>query len=143
MSTAELLPNPARVVLQRRIEWIDTDAAGIYHWTTACRYTEAAEAELHTALGIVDVTFGATPRVAVSFEFKRSLSFNEPVEVELVVDSVGRTSARYALTIRNDEGIAVTGQLTTCFIDRETRRAIPWPDDIRELLTSGGPQSPA
>jgi acyl-CoA thioesterase FadM len=40
------------VRLRRRTEWIDTDAAGIYHWTTVFRFAEAAEAALHTALGI-------------------------------------------------------------------------------------------
>src|ERR687887_445643 len=64
MSHETQLTDPARVVLRRRIEWMDTDAAGIYHWTTVFRLAEAAEAALHTALGIVDLTFGATPRVA-------------------------------------------------------------------------------
>jgi len=36
-----------------------TDAAGIYHWTTVFRFAEAAEAALHTALGIEQITFGA------------------------------------------------------------------------------------
>src|SRR3954464_4920869 len=37
---------PARIEITRRIEWIDTDAQGIYHWTTVFRLTEAAEAAL-------------------------------------------------------------------------------------------------
>ena len=98
MSHEASLPNPARIVLRRRIEWIDTDAAGIYHWTTAFRLAEAAEAALHTALGIADRTFGVTPRVSVAAEFQRPLRFNDPVEVELAVAAVGRSSVRYALS---------------------------------------------
>jgi acyl-CoA thioesterase FadM len=132
------LPNPARIVLRRRIEWIDTDAAGIYHWTTAFRLAEAAEAALHTALGIADRTFGVTPRVSVAAEFQRPLVFNDPVEVELAVEAVGRTSVRYALNITGPDGPAMSGQVTACLIDRETRRAVGWPDDLRERLENGG-----
>ena len=51
----------ARIRIRRRVEWMDTDAAGIYHWSTVIRFAEAAEMELHTALGIAPVIFGASP----------------------------------------------------------------------------------
>ena len=92
MSHDDRLSDPARVVLKRRIEWMDTDAAGIYHWTTAFRLAEAAEAVMHTALGIADFTFGATPRVAVSASFTHPLRFNDLVDVGLTVETIGRTS---------------------------------------------------
>ena len=134
----ETPPNPARIVLRRRIEWIDTDAAGIYHWTTAFRLAEAAEAALHTALGIADRTFGVTPRVSVAAEFQQPLVFNDPVEVELAVEAVGRTSVRYALTITGPGGTAMSGHVTACLIDGESKRAVGWPDDMRAALETGG-----
>ena len=135
-----MLSDPARVVVERRVEWMDTDAAGIYHWTTAFRFAESAEAALHTALGIADVTFGATPRVHVSADFERALVFNEVVDVDLAVRALGRTSVEYGLVITGSTGPAVTGTIKACFIDRETRRATPWPDDVRERLEAGGLQ---
>jgi acyl-CoA thioester hydrolase len=143
MSHEASLPNPARLTLLRRIEWIDTDAAGIYHWTTAFRLAEAAEAALHTALGIADRTFGVTPRVSVAAEFQRALRFNDPVEVELAVEAVGHSSVRYALSITGPEGPAMSGQVTACLIDAATKRAVRWPDDMRELLVNGGCRSSA
>ena len=74
------------ITIRRRIEWMDTDAAGIYHWTTAFRLGEAAEAELHTRLGIAHLTFGRTPRVAIQAEFRSPLRFNDEVDVELTVE---------------------------------------------------------
>src|SRR3954469_25520821 len=112
------LTDPARVVLNRRIEWMDTDAAGIYHWTTVFRLAEAAEAALHTALGIADFTFGATPRVAVQATFARPLRFNDPVEVALTVTRVGRTSVEYALAISGERGPAAEGTVKSVLIDR-------------------------
>ena len=64
MSHDDRLSDPARVLLQRRIEWMDTDAAGIYHWTTAFRLAEAAEAVLHTALGIAGFDGAGDPVAA-------------------------------------------------------------------------------
>jgi acyl-CoA thioester hydrolase len=142
MSHENDLPDPARVVLRRRIEWMDTDAAGIYHWTTVFRLAEAAEAALHTALGIADFTFGATPRVAVQATFARSLRFNDPVEVALTVKRLGRTSVEYALSIAGEEGPAARGSVKTCLIDRGTGRAIPWPDEVRAKLSGAGAQQP-
>jgi acyl-CoA thioester hydrolase len=140
MSHDDGLPDPARIVLRRRIEWIDTDAAGIYHWTTAFRLAEAAEAALHTALGIADFTFGATPRLAVNASFSRPLRFNDPVDVELAVAAIGRTSLDYTLRIVADDGQAAEGSVKCCLIDRATGRAMPWPDDVRERLATGGLQ---
>ena len=142
MSHESELPDPARVVLRRRIEWMDTDAAGIYHWTTVFRLAEAAEAALHTALGIADFTFGATPRVAVEATFARPLRFNDPVDVELAVTALGRTSVAYRVAIRADGGIAAEGSVKTVLIDRGTGRAAAWPDDVRAKLSAGGPQRP-
>lgn len=142
MSHDSELPDPARIVLRRRIEWMDTDAAGIYHWTTVFRLAEAAEAALHTALGIADFTFGATPRVKVEATFARSLRFNDPVDVELAVAAVGRTSVRYRMTIDADEGTAAQGAITTVLIDRGTGRPAVWPDEVRAKLSAGGSQHP-
>jgi acyl-CoA thioester hydrolase len=142
MSHETELPDPARVVLRRRIEWMDTDAAGIYHWTTVFRLAEAAEAALHTALGIADFTFGATPRVKVEATFARSLRFNDPVDVELAVTALGRTSVEYRLAIQADGATAAEGSVKTVLIDRSTGRAVAWPDDVRAKLSAGGPQRP-
>jgi acyl-CoA thioesterase FadM len=142
MSHERELPDPARIVLRRRIEWMDTDAAGIYHWTTVFRLAEAAEAALHTALGIADFTFGATPRVAVQATFARSLRFNDPVDVNFAVAAIGRTSVEYAMSIAADGGTVAQGTVKTVLIDRETGRAIAWPDDVRAKLSAGGPQRP-
>ena len=142
MSHAEPLPDPARIVIARRIEWVDTDAAGIYHFTAAMRYAEAAEAALHTELGIVERTFGFTPRVNVSLDFRSSLRFNDPVDIELAVEALGRASARYAVTVSGPQGVAADGHMAICLIDPGTRRSVPWPDDIRELLATAGDVTP-
>lgn len=67
------------VTIRRRVQWIDTDAAGIWHHSLATRWAEEAEAELHRELGIIDETFGATPRVRTEFDFSDPLRFDDEV----------------------------------------------------------------
>jgi acyl-CoA thioester hydrolase len=130
------------IVVRRRIEWIDTDAAGIYHWTTALRLVEAAEAAMHTQLGIVDRTFGRTPRVSVDANFRRPLRFNDITETRLAVERVGRTSLDYRFLLTGPAGTAVDGWLTVCYVSPETGRPEPWPDDLRRALETGGELTP-
>jgi acyl-CoA thioesterase FadM len=130
----------ASIKLRRRIEWMDTDAAGIYHWTSVFRLAEAAEAALHGALGIDHRTFGVTPRVAVSCEFRRSLHFNDVVYVRLAVTALGRSSIKYAIEVTGPDGLAAKGTLAACLIDKTTGRPTAWPDDLRRLLTQAGEQ---
>jgi acyl-CoA thioester hydrolase len=133
----------ARIRIRRRVEWMDTDAAGIYHWSTIIRFAEAAEMELHTALGIAQVIFGATPRVKAGFEFRRPLRFNDRATIDFSVQEVGRSSVRYRIELSDDEERPVAeGDLTTVFIDTATGRSRPWPDAVRAALTGGGERQP-
>jgi acyl-CoA thioesterase FadM len=133
--------SPASIVVSRRIGWMETDAAGIYHWTTVFRLLEEAEAALHTALGIVDRTFGAMPRVAVAVDFRRPLRFNDSVEVLLEITRVGKASITYRLCVRGPDGVAAEGRLTICHVDPSTGRPTPWSDELRECLETAGPQT--
>jgi acyl-CoA thioester hydrolase len=130
---------PARIRIHRRVEWMDTDAAGIYHWSTVIRFAESAEMELHTALGIAEITFGATPRVKAGFDFRRPLRFNDRATIDFSVQDVGRSSVRYRVLLSDDEERPVAeGEVTTVFIDTDTGRSEPWPDAVRAALTCGG-----
>src|SRR5689334_5339695 len=48
--------------LRTRVEWMDTDAAGIYHNSSVMRFVESAEAELMRQRGL-DGYFAVAPRV--------------------------------------------------------------------------------
>jgi acyl-CoA thioester hydrolase len=116
---------------------MDTDAAGIWHWTTAMRFAEEAEAALHTDLGIVDLTFGATPRLSVGADFHSPLRFNDLVAVSLEIGRVGRTSVQQLFRIESEAGqLIADGHVTACLVDRGTGRPAAWPDEVRRLLTT-------
>jgi YbgC/YbaW family acyl-CoA thioester hydrolase len=130
---------PASVRVRRRVEWMDTDAAGIYHWTTVGRFFESAEAALFRALSLPQSTLALTPRVSVHLEFRSSLRFGDEVWVELTVAVVGRTSLRYALAVTDlhDRPVA-EGEIVCCLLDPDRGAPQPWPDGIRHALQTGG-----
>src|SRR5256885_17221943 len=85
-------PTPASIVVQRRIEWPDTDASGMYHNTAALRFIEVAETALLDRLGFVHQVYGRHPRVRIEADFLRPLRFRDLVGIELRVAEGGRTS---------------------------------------------------
>jgi YbgC/YbaW family acyl-CoA thioester hydrolase len=130
---------PASIRVRRRVEWMDTDAAGIYHWTTIGRFAESAEAALFRALELPERTLELTPRVSIHLDFRRPLRFGEEAWVEMTVTAVGRASLRYALRVTDllDNPVA-EGEIVSCLLDPERGGAQPWPDAIRTALETGG-----
>ncbi len=130
---------PASIRVRRRVEWMDTDAAGIYHWTTIGRFAESAEAALFRALELPERTLELTPRVSMHLDFRRPLRFGEEAWVELTVAAVGRASLRYALRVTDLEDNPVAdGEIVCCLLDPDRGGAQPWPDDMRVAFQTRG-----
>ena len=125
----------ASISIHRRLDWVDTDAAGYWHHSTFWTYAEAGEAELMRALGLTELTFGFTPRRSLLAEFFRPVYFDDEVTIDFSVEAVGRTSATYriVLTVGDDEVAA--GAMTVVLTDADGRPT-PWPDDARAALMS-------
>ena len=76
--------------LQRRVEFSETDAAGIVHFSNFFRYMESAEHAFFRSLGYsvmmrhFDPPLGF-PRVHVECDFKSPLRFEDLVEIHLLV----------------------------------------------------------
>ncbi len=68
---------------------MDTDAAGICHHSTAIRFIGHAELVVHQHLGVVDMTFGATPRVRFEIDFSSPVRFGDDVATTIAVATVG------------------------------------------------------
>lgn len=112
--------------IQRRLAWPDTDAAGVWHHSTLWRWVEEAEAELHRARGVIEHTFGHTPRRHLEAEFLRPLRFDDLVDIELWVTRMGRSSITYGATVVHDEAVVATASMTAVRVVDGV--ATPWPD---------------
>ncbi|MFJ9245037.1 acyl-CoA thioesterase [Streptomyces sp. NPDC101776] len=123
-----------------RLEWIDTDAAGIYHNTTVVRFAEAAEAELMRAYGVPGY-FPVAPRVRYEVEFEASIRFGEEVETRVELIRLGRSSMTFGFEVWSDSEDggrhrrAAHGSYVTVHVpDKETGSSAPWPTAWRTAL---------
>ncbi len=127
----------ASISIQRRVQWMDTDAAGIWHHSVVIRWAEEAEAELHRRLGIIDETFGATPRVRTEFDFGIPLRFDDIVDITLTVADLGETSITYQVEVKSDSEPVATGSVVAVLIDRDNGQKRMWPDHLQRVLRPG------
>lgn len=125
----------ASISIRRRVQWMDTDAAGIWHHSVVIRWAEEAEAELHRRLGIIDETFGATPRVRTEFDFGVPLSFDDVVDITLTVSDLGTTSITYLIEVTTDSGQVAAGRMIAVLIDRSSGEKRDWPESLRQVLS--------
>ncbi|MGH3344808.1 MAG: acyl-CoA thioesterase [Carbonactinosporaceae bacterium] len=134
---------PASVLVERRLEWRDTDASGHWHHAAALRFVEEAETVLHERLGIAAHTIPRIPRVRIELTFLDRLFYGDRVSIELRVEKVGRSSLTYTFEVRRDDGTLCTeGTEVIVYFDPVTGKPQPWPDDCRTLLAGAGPQEP-
>lgn len=129
-------------VMSRRVEFVDTDMAGIVHFTAFFRYMETAEHELFRDMGlsITEQRQGRQlgwPRVSCGFDFLNALRFPEKFEVHLAVTQIGARSVTYEAQIVRDGTVLARGYSTStcCQIDPAgALRPIDIPPDIAERL---------
>jgi YbgC/YbaW family acyl-CoA thioester hydrolase len=125
---------------QRRVQFPETDASGIVHFTSFFKYVEEAEHAMWRAAGmsIVQPTRDiGWPRVAASFEFRRPLRFEDEFEVHLRIVEKTRKTMRYSAELRKDGEVLAVGSLTIICVRRRPgapTRAADIPEDIDRLF---------
>ena len=133
--------------LTRRVQFYETDAAGIVHFSVFFRYMEEAEHAMWRAAGLSIAPQGAPvgfPRVATTFEFFKPLRFSDEFEVRLRITRKSARSLSYSATIEKDGDIAAHGTLTVACVSTrsgEPMRGTVIPDEIAdrfEVATSEG-----
>jgi YbgC/YbaW family acyl-CoA thioester hydrolase len=116
-----------------RVAWVDTDAGGRIHFTAVFRWAESTETSLYRRLGLLEGNRSDFPRRHVEAEFRRTLVFEDEVDVHLRVVRLGRTSITYGWEISKDGTIAIEGNHTVVHVGGDGRAA-PLPDELRALL---------
>jgi acyl-CoA thioester hydrolase len=127
--------------LRRRVQFYETDAAGLVHFTWFFRYMEEAEHALWREAGLSihprDTDIG-WPRVSTAFEFHRPLRFEDEFEIVIRVTSISRRTISYECTVTKGDERVATGMLTISCVQKRSEgplRSIDVPDEIRERLS--------
>jgi acyl-CoA thioester hydrolase len=129
----------------RRVEFADTDMAGIIHFTAFFRYMEEAEHAFLRSLGLSVVMQWegqslAFPRVAASCDFVRPARFEDLLDVEVTLARIGGKSLTYEIAFRLHGKTAATGKLSAvcCRMLSGGIESITLPEGLRARLLGGG-----
>jgi acyl-CoA thioester hydrolase len=131
-------------IAKRRVDFSDTDMAGIVHFSKFFCYVESAEHAFFRQLGLsVTQKFGdrqyGWPRVKVTAEFHRPLRFEDELEIRLRLNKISSRSLQYEFVIAksSDQTIVAVGSYTTvCVVhnDDGSFESAQLPDELTKLL---------
>ena len=125
-------------VYRRRVQYKETDASGIVHFSMFFVFAEEAEHAMWRDVGLSVEPHAAEigwPRVSASFDFLRALRFEDEIEVRLRV--IGKTAKtfRYQAIIVHNGRYAAAGTMTTICVSKrpdQPLRAIAIPREIAD-----------
>lgn len=132
-----------------RVEFFETDLAGIVHFANYYRFMEQAEHEFFRSLGLKihgttedGVVYG-WPRVSASCSFKSPAYYEDVIDVRLTVGRVSHRSLTISYEFERDGLSLANGEMKTAFCvmpPGEKLKSTEMPDEIysRLLKLSGG-----
>ena len=111
----------------RRVEFADTDTAGVVHFSAFFRYMEEAEHAFYRSLGGSAFVWTpeevvGMPRVSAHCEYRLPLHYADEIEVHLTVVEKTSRSLRYEASFRRLDGSTTVqvarGGMTVVFASR-------------------------
>lgn len=128
---------------ERRVEFAETDMAGIVHFANFFRYMEAAEHTFVRSLGLEvhgqrDGAMYGWARVHAECRYMRPLRYPQRFSVRLLVTSVGASSLGYKFVFRCEGETVAIGALKVVCVTRgeedELMRSRPMPPELSAAL---------
>ncbi len=146
MNDPEAAADPAaRFQTRRRVEFRDTDAAGIVHFSAFFPIMETVEHEFLRSIGVAimlahDAADSLTwPRVAAACEYLGPVRFEDMLDISLFVERVGTSSIHYRHDIACASRAVAVGRISVvcCRLSPGGKLIkTPVPDAMRHALTT-------
>ncbi len=131
---------PGELQVSRRVQFSETDAAGIVHFSNFFRYFEDAEHALWREAGL-SIHPGTSPigwpRVAASCEFHRPLRFEQEFDITVQINEVTKRTIVYKGTITSNGERIATSSWTIACVNRfpdGTMKSVEIPSDVADRL---------
>jgi YbgC/YbaW family acyl-CoA thioester hydrolase len=124
----------------RRVQFAETDLAGIVHFSWMFRYMEEAEHAAWRAAGLSIAGRNSPmgwPRVSASFDYRNPLHFEDEFDVTVRLAEVGSRSLKYDHTIARGDVVIGSGRMATVcvrYAGDGSMRAVEIPADVVEKL---------
>ena len=134
------MPAPFRT--SRRVEFRDTDAAGIMHFASIMGVMEEAEHEFlrHIQLPLFLPIEGGKiswPRVSAQCDFQNPARFEDVLDIDVSVQRIGNRSVTYQFDLSCQERPVATGKMVAacCFVGKDKIEAVDVPEEIVAKLS--------
>ncbi len=140
-------PTPMhRFTCTERVQFSDTDMAGIVHFSNFFRYMERVEHAFFRSLGfsIVDPAVEGQervgwPRVHASCDYMAPLRFEEEFECELLIEEVRHKVIRHIVRFWKSDGqLAAEGRITAACVRKDPAtgqmKAVEIPQRFRDKI---------
>ena len=103
-------------ITQRTVQFCDTDAGGIMHFTAYFNYMEQAEHEMLRELGMslfteMDGQMISWPRVSTECEFKQPAVFEDVLTIQLGIERLGTKSVTYRCKFTRGDDLLAEGRM--------------------------------
>lgn len=129
---------------RRRVEFRETDMAGIVHFSNYFSWMEQAEHEAWRSLGLgVHTTVGGEaiswPRVSAECDYRRALRFEDLIDVELGLERIGTKSLTWRSRFFHNGTLVAEGRMTAacCHVAHgQPPVAVEIPAAIRKAVES-------
>lgn len=126
----------------RRVEFRDTDAAGIMHFSVFFTAMESVECEFLRSRGLGVVMPDAAgelafPRVSARCDYLSPVRFNDEYQVEIRISRIGTKSVTYQFAFSHEGRAVAQGEMTSVccrFSADGTPTSIPIPEGILRRL---------
>lgn len=128
-------------VINRRVQFAETDMAGVLHFSNFYRLMEEVEHAFWRSRGlsVMQDQVGSVigwPRVATSCEYFEPVRFEEEVELALTVGSISERSVSYVVEFRREGRCIARGRMTAvcCITGDGVFESMRIPDRFRAKL---------
>jgi len=128
--------------IQRRVEFYETDMAGIVHFSNFFRYMESCEHaflrsldhELHGQLEGIETGW---PRVHATCDYRAPARFGDLLSIRLFIGEVRNRSVRYRFEVSRDETLIAEGSIAAAHValTPEGIKAVPLPPALAVKLS--------
>lgn len=127
----------------RRVEFSQTDMAGIVHFANFYKWMEEVEHDFFRSLGLTimerqpDGTYIGWPRVSADCHFQAPARYEDEITVKLRVERIGVKSLTFFIEFwRGETKLAIGRMKSACCICRPdgTLSSIPIPEKYRAVI---------
>lgn len=129
---------------QRRVEFSDTDMAGIVHFARFFLWMEHVEQEFLRTHGMsVSMVWEGKPigfpRVSTKCDYLSTVTFEDVMDIELEIEKIGTKSISYLFHFSKQGKPVARGALTCCCCRKNAEKkmeGIPIPETFKAKLQS-------